>query len=143
LERHRKIENARALRRNGTDAERRLWYFLRNRRLDGFRFRRQVPLGKYIADFVCMDAKLIIELDGGQHAEQTRYDEIRSAYLMRGGFKVVRFWNDDVLLRGEAVLEQILVALRQASPHPDPLPQAGEGEKRSSPLPQAGEEEKQ
>ena len=124
-----KITTARTLRHNSTDAERRLWYYLRNRQLDGYRFRRQVPLGRYIVDFACIESKLIVELDGGQHAEQMAEDAERTNYLARGGLRVVRFWNDDVLLRTESVLEQILVALREASPHPSPLPQAGEGEK--------------
>jgi len=105
-----------------------LWRHLRNRLLDGYRFRRQAPLGRYVVDFVCMDARLVIELDGGQHAEQLQEDQQRTEYLGRGGFRVLRFWNDDALMRTEQVLEQILQALRQAPPHPDPLPQAGEGE---------------
>jgi len=124
-----KITIARDLRRTSTDAERRLWYYLRNRQLDGHHFRRQVPLGRYIVDFACLESKLIVELDGGQHAEQMAEDAERTSYLARGGLRVVRFWNDDVLLRTESVLERILVALREASPHPSPLPQAGEGEK--------------
>ena len=124
-----KITTARTLRHNSTDAERRLWYYLRNRQLDGYRFRRQVPLGRYIVDFACIESKLIVELDGGQHAEQMAEDAERTNYLARGGLRVVRFWNDDVLIRTESVLERILVALREASPHPSPLPQAGEGEK--------------
>ena len=82
-------------------------------------------------DFVCMEAKVIVELDGGQHADNVLHDETRTAYLMRGGFRVLRFWNDDVLLRTDAVLERIFEALRQAPPHPNPLPQAGEGEGQS------------
>jgi very-short-patch-repair endonuclease len=127
-----RIENARALRRHSTDAERKLWYYLRNRRLGGHRFRRQVPLGRCFADFACLRAWLIVELDGGQHAERRIEDEERTRYLERGGFRVLRFWNDDVLLRTEAVLESILAVLREASPHPGPLPQAGEGERRDS-----------
>ena len=130
MERPHKIANARALRHHGTDAEFKLWRFLRNRQLGGFRFRRQAPLGRYIVDFVCMDAKVVVELDGGQHAEHTRDDEIRTEYLERGGFRVLRFRNDDVLLRTDDVLAVILGSLEQFFPHPGPLPQAGEGEKR-------------
>ncbi|HEY8011229.1 MAG TPA: endonuclease domain-containing protein [Rudaea sp.] len=125
-----KIANARALRQTSTDAERRLWYFLRNRQLGGHRFRRQVPLGRYIVDFACMETYLAIELDGGQHSEQQDSDLARTRYLARGGFRVLRFWNDDALLRTDIVLEQILAALRETSPHPGPLPPAGEGEPR-------------
>jgi very-short-patch-repair endonuclease len=101
---------------------------LRNRLLAGYRFRRQVPLGRYTVDFVCMAARLVVEVDGGQHAEQLVEDQARTEYLARGGFRVLRFWNDDVLMRTDAVQEQILEALTQGSPHPGPLPQAGEGE---------------
>uniref|UniRef100_UPI002620CE04 endonuclease domain-containing protein n=1 Tax=Dokdonella sp. TaxID=2291710 RepID=UPI002620CE04 len=137
-----RIENARNLRRNSTDAENRLWYYLRDRRLGGFRFRRQVPLGRYVADFVCMRERLIVELDGGQHMDHRADDEERSRYLERAGFRVLRFWNDDVLLRTEAVLESLLAALCSACPHPNPLPQAGEGERKRA-LPQAGEGERE
>jgi adenine-specific DNA-methyltransferase len=126
-----RIENARALRRHSTDAERRLWRYLRNRLLGGYRFRRQVPLGRYVVDFVCLHARLIVELDGGQHAQRRFEDEERTRHLERAGFRVLRFWNDDALLRTEAVLEAILAALRSTGPHPDPLPQAGEGERRN------------
>jgi very-short-patch-repair endonuclease len=96
--------------------------------LDGYRFRRQAPLGRYTVDFVCMDARLVVEVDGGQHAERTTEDQARTEYLARGGFRVLRFWNDDVLLRTELVLAEILEGLRLGSPHPGPLPQAGEGD---------------
>jgi adenine-specific DNA-methyltransferase len=125
---HSLLGNARALRENSTDAERRLWYYLRHRRLSGYRFRRQMPIGRYIADFVCIRARLIVELDGGQHVESVIDDLERTLHLARSGFRVIRFWNDEVLRRTEAVLESILEALIQACPHPDPLPQAGEGE---------------
>ena len=135
-----RIENARNLRRNSTDAERRLWHFLRSRRLGGFRFRRQVPLGRYVADFACLREHLIVELDGGQHVDRRADDDERTRHLQRAGFRVLRFWNDDALVRTEAVLESILAALCSACPHPDPLPQAGEGEGRVS-LRQAAAEE--
>ena len=122
-----KISNARSLRTGSTDAERRLWRHLRNRLLGGYRFRRQTPLGKFIVDFVCMDTRLVVELYGGQHSECIQQDDKRTEYLARGGFRVLRFWNDDVLLGTDLVLSQILLALRRAAPHPNPLPQAGEG----------------
>ena len=98
---------ARELRNNTTDAERVLWRALRGRQLDGFRFRRQVPIGSYIADFVCPQAKLVVELDGGQHAEQTQYDAMRTAALQSLGYRVLRYWNDDALLRSSDVVAGI------------------------------------
>ena len=98
---------SRALRRNQTDAEARLWHRLRDRRLSGHKFRRQVPLGPYFADFACMEKKLVVELDGGQHVEQAEQDTARSAFLHAQGFTVLRFWNDQVLRQTEAVLEEI------------------------------------
>ncbi len=80
-------------------------------------------------DFVCFRARLIVEIDGGQHAESVIEDLERTSYLARAGFRVIRFWNDEALQRTEAVLESILEALIQACPHPDPLPHAGEGER--------------
>jgi very-short-patch-repair endonuclease len=86
LEKRHPIANARALRRTSTDAERHLWRFLRNRQLGDYRFRHQVLLGRYVADFVCMEAKVIVELDGGQHAELAMDDGLRTEYLQRGSF---------------------------------------------------------
>jgi very-short-patch-repair endonuclease len=108
----------RSLRREPTDAEARLWYFVRNRRLSGMKFRRQHPLGGYFVDFVCLERRLVVELDGGQHALRQVYDGRRTAVLERLGFRVIRFWNDDVLLRTEGVLDAVLAALVDAS-HPD------------------------
>lgn len=99
---------ARSLRNLETDAEARLWYHLRDRRLGGFKFRRQVPVGPYFADFACLEKRLIVEVDGGQHANQASQDEQRSTYLREQGFTVLRFWNDQVLLKTEAVLTEIL-----------------------------------
>jgi very-short-patch-repair endonuclease len=113
---------AQRLRESSTDAERRLWSRLRNRRLGGFKFRRQQPLGSYVVDFVCFEQRLIVEADGGQHAEQQGYDGVRTKFLESGGYRVLRFWNNDVLTRTEAVLEAIVTAL-DAPPHPNPLPQ--------------------
>ena len=101
-------EYARALRNDGTDAERHLWQFLRRRHLGGHKFRRQYPIAGYIADFACIEARLVIELDGGQHLEHETYDTARSHKLAANGYSVLRFWNDDVFLRTEDVLEEIL-----------------------------------
>ena len=104
---------SRALRRHSTDAEARLWHHLRDRRLAGCKFRRQVPLGPYFADFACVEKRLIVELDGGQHAEQAQRDSQRSEALREQGFTVLRFWNDQVLQQTDAVLEEILRHLWQ------------------------------
>lgn len=101
-------EIARKLRRASTDAELKLWHHLRNRNLIGQKFRRQHPLPPYIVDFVCIESKLIVELDGGQHLEQVSRDDKRTAFLETLGFRVIRFWNDDVLLEPDLVLEEIL-----------------------------------
>jgi very-short-patch-repair endonuclease len=90
-------EFARRLRRDMTNAERRLWRFLRAHRLEGWSVRRQVPLGPFVADFVCEEAGVIIEIDGGQHAERTSVDEERTRWLEANGYRVVRFWNNEVL----------------------------------------------
>lgn len=103
---------ARALRNDTTDAEKRLWRHLRGRQLEGFKFRRQHAIAGYIADFACPEAKLVIELDGGQHAEQLDYDTERTRKIEVNGYRVLRFWNDDVLLRTDAVLDEILRCLR-------------------------------
>jgi very-short-patch-repair endonuclease len=101
-------ENARSLRNAGTDAERHLWQFLRRQHLGGYKFRRQYPIAGYIADFACVEARLVIELDGGQHVEHQANDAARSRKLAVNGYSVLRFWNDDVFLRTEDVLEEIL-----------------------------------
>ncbi|TPW28970.1 endonuclease domain-containing protein [Pararhizobium mangrovi] len=105
-----KTAQARHLRRNETEPEARLWQELRNRHLNGYKFTRQVPLGPYIADFVCRSQHLIIELDGSQHANSVR-DMHRSRYLASQGYAVLRFWNDDLRSEREAVLNTILAAL--------------------------------
>jgi very-short-patch-repair endonuclease len=101
--------NAKQLRVDQTDAERNFWYNVRGRGLGGFKFRRQYPIGPYIADFVCLEARFVVELDGGQHAEaHTRlYDDRRTAYLESKGFRVRRFWNVDVLTNMAGVLEAL------------------------------------
>ena len=117
---------ARALRRNQTDAERRLWSRLRNRQIAGFKFKRQFPIGPYFADFVCLEPRLAVELDGGQHLEQQTRDAVRTEFLGRLGYRVLRFWDNDVLLRTDAVLESIHAALICPSPPPSPR-KRGEG----------------
>ena len=94
-----------------TEAERRLWMFLRRKQLGGHRFRRQVPLGHYVADFACLDRRLIVELDGGQHAEMADRDRSRDDWLAARGYRVVRFWNNDVLRDTPSVLEVVQRAL--------------------------------
>jgi very-short-patch-repair endonuclease len=96
------------LRGDLTDAERHLWRFLRRRNLGGFKFRRQHPVAGYVADFACVEAGLIVELDGGQHLQQEAYDVERSRKLGVTGYRVLRFWNDDALLRTDDVLAEIL-----------------------------------
>jgi very-short-patch-repair endonuclease len=105
------IERARDLRANMTDAERKLWHRLRRRNLSGAYFRRQAPIGPHIADFVCFDRKLIVEVDGGQHSERIDYDEKRSVFLRGEGFRVLRFWNNDVMGNIEGVVAEIVRTL--------------------------------
>ena len=106
---HRKF--ARAMRNDSTKAENMLWQQLRNRQMDGHKFRRQVPLDGYILDFLCMEARLIIEVDGGQHAESSR-DEARGAYFRAHGFRVMRFWNEEIETGLDFVCRSILAALK-------------------------------
>ncbi len=103
---------ARSLRRNATGIERILWDVLRDRRLNGLKFRRQVPLGPYVADFACFDPKVIVEADGTQHAGSA-HDQARDAWFRRRGFVVLRFWNHEVTTNPHAVLERISAASRQ------------------------------
>ena len=101
------LEHARELRASMTEAERRLWYYLRARRFRHRKFRRQVPMGSYVADFVCDAAGLIVEVDGAQHGERHEYDEGRSRWLAAQGYRVIRFWNHEVMGDMEAVGEVI------------------------------------
>ena len=101
---------ARSMRREPTEAERRMWRLLRDRRLGAFKFRRQEPIGRYIVDFVCFEQKLIIELDGGQHAESS-YDQERDAWLASRGFTVLRFWNNETLTNPTGVAYAIAMRL--------------------------------
>jgi very-short-patch-repair endonuclease len=98
---------AQSLRKSSTDPELRMWHLLRNRNLHHFKFRRQHPIANYIVDFVCLEKKLVIEIDGGQHGEQAQYDEARTAALEAVGYRVIRFWNNDVLAKSESVLQVI------------------------------------
>ena len=102
---------ARGLRRCGTDAERALWALVRDRRLGGYKFLRQVPLGPYVVDFLCREERLIVELDGGQHQERMGYDAERTAWLSAMGFEVVRLWNNEFLEDRHAAGEWILAWL--------------------------------
>jgi very-short-patch-repair endonuclease len=111
---------ARILRKHQTDSETLLWNYLRDRRMKGSKFRRQYPIGSYIVDFVCTDKKVIIELDGGQHAEQEAEDKKRTKYLEGMGYRMVRFWNNQVLNETESVLEEIYLILDTPSPPPSP-----------------------
>ena len=113
---------ARTLRRNRTDAEGLLWHYLRNKQLDGYRFRRQQPIGRYIVDFACLSRKVLIELDGGQHAEQTSRDEKRDAFLRARGYRVLRFWSTEVFENCFGVLERVWEAVAGDPPPQSPAP---------------------
>ena len=136
------LANAKRMRCNPTDAERALWRVLRAKRLCEWKFRRQVRIEPYIVDFVCFSARMIVEADGSQHVENMA-DQKRDAFLQAQGFRVLRYWNNDVLTNREGVLTAILAALE--TPLPNPSPTRGEGLKMaassfSSPL--AGEDSK-
>ena len=123
---------AKHLRRNMTDAERLLWRHLRSHRLAGEKFRRQQPLGGYVVDFVHFGARLIVEADGGQH-NTSHHDAQRDAWLKAQGFRVLRFWNNEILLNTDDVLAVIFEAVGGgvASPSPQPSPARGEGASRA------------
>ena len=108
---------ARVMRREPTDCEKKFWYQVRDRRLGGHKFKRQVPIGSYIADFVCIDRKVIVELDGGQHADRIAYDVKRDSLLNEKGFRVIRILNVDFLENPDGVMEMLLNAL-DAAPSP-------------------------
>jgi very-short-patch-repair endonuclease len=124
---------ARRMRAAPTEAERRLWTLVRDRRLDAYKFRRQIPVGPYIIDLMCAEHHLIIELDGGQHADSER-DVVRDRWLAEQGYRTLRFWNTDLLGHPHSVLELILANLQQADPTPHPAaarppsPSRGEGQ---------------
>ena len=112
------VQRARELRRRATDAEQAVWRLLRAKQAGGYGFRRQVPIGRYIVDFVCPSERLIVELDGGQHAENAVADARRTRWLESEGYRVMRVWNSDALANPEGVLEAILLELRSAAPSP-------------------------
>jgi very-short-patch-repair endonuclease len=113
-----KTAAARRLRLNSTDAERHLWNSLRSRSINGCKFVRQEPIGRYVVDFVCREHRLVIEVDGGQHADNER-DRIRDQWLTERNYRVLRFWNNDVLENMDGVLEVIAAALQvESPPHP-------------------------
>ncbi|MBA3862617.1 MAG: DNA methyltransferase [Erythrobacter sp.] len=112
------------MRREPTEAEAKLWSMLRGQRLGGLKFKRQEQLGDYIVDFVCFSARLIVEADGGQHSEN-KDDAVRDAWLTEQGFRVLRFWNNDILGNPEGVARLILDAAQ--GPLPNPSPEVGEG----------------
>uniref|UniRef100_UPI003EE69B65 endonuclease domain-containing protein n=1 Tax=Silvania sp. TaxID=3016633 RepID=UPI003EE69B65 len=116
------MDNAKYLRTNMTPEEGRLWYLLRGRRFYGFKFRRQMPIGPWIVDFACFKAKLIVELDGGQHQDNEGYDLRRTAYLNAHGWRVIRFWNNEFRVNEESVLMTILTHLNRQLPSPQPSP---------------------
>ncbi|MEX2034427.1 MAG: endonuclease domain-containing protein [Xanthobacteraceae bacterium] len=133
------LEQAKRLRKSMTDAERRLWYRLRAHRFEGCKFKRQVPIGPYIVDFACLNHGLVVELDGGQHAESDR-DLARDEFLSAKGFRVLRFWNNDALKNSGGVLDEIVKVLRgqTCAPSPGalgapPSPLRGEGKARARP----------
>ncbi|HVJ40244.1 MAG TPA: endonuclease domain-containing protein [Dongiaceae bacterium] len=116
---------ARRLRQRLTDAERRFWVLLRDRRLQGWKFRRQAPIGPYVADFYCAAAKLVIELDGGQHAEGA--DHRRTDWLESQGYSVIRFWNNDALANTDGVMSELLRHLQAKAPLTLSLSREGRG----------------
>ena len=110
---NRQTKLAREFRKEATDAERLLWIYLRARRLNNLKFRRQQPIGNYIVDFVCFEKKLIIEVDGGHHSANEERDLERTSWLKQKGYNVIRFWNNDVLHNCRGVLEEILEQCEQ------------------------------
>ncbi len=113
-----RVGTARRLRRDQTDAERALWFQLRDRRLNGLKFRGQMPIKSYVVDFCCKSARLIVELDGGQHGEHSPEDAKRTADLEAFGFLVLRFWNNDVLSNIGGVVESIIATAKSGTPSP-------------------------
>ncbi|MFO1243497.1 MAG: endonuclease domain-containing protein [Rickettsiales bacterium] len=123
------MKNADALRKNLTEAEKKLWSILRGKQLSGFKFRRQQSIGPYIVDFACMKHHLVIELDGGQHAMQESYDAGRTVFLEEHGFQIIRFWNNDVTENMDGVYQRIVETLNSPTPT---LPRKREREKATS-----------
>jgi len=115
------IKTAKALRNRSTDVERLLWRYLRAKQMEGLKFRRQQSIGRYIVDFACLEKKIIIEVDGGQHAVERRKDTERDEWFTSQGFKVLRFWNNEVLTNTQGVLEKIRISCLSHPPL-NPLP---------------------
>ena len=113
---HPNRDRARELRRNMTETEKFVWYRIRREKLGGYKFRRQHPVGPYIVDFVCLERKLVLELDGGQHAEQVEYDQKRTAWLESRGFRVFRLWNVEVPSEWEAAADRLWQLLEEFVP---------------------------
>ena len=107
-------ETAKSLRKSSTDAERLLWRYLKAKRMNGLKFRRQEPIGRFIVDFVCYEKKLIIEADGSQHVLEKGKDEARTQWLNAQGFKVMRFWNNEIMTNIDGVMERIKSECSQA-----------------------------
>jgi len=123
----RRVSRARNFRQNPTDAERKLWWQLRKLPLGSSHIRRQATIGPYVADFACHTNRIVIEIDGGQHADNTT-DLARTTYLNAQGYRVLRFWNNDVLDNIDSVIETIISVFRTAPPTPDPSPPQERGE---------------
>ncbi|HEV8003134.1 MAG TPA: endonuclease domain-containing protein [Planctomycetaceae bacterium] len=122
-------DRARQLRRFPTEAEAFLWRHLRGRAFHGLKFRRQLKLGQYIVDFVCLEKRLIIEVDGGQHNEETQrqYDEVRDRWLRMQGFRILRYWNNEVFDEWEAIAEAVWKVAKEDPSPPAPLPPGERG----------------
>ncbi|HBA73380.1 MAG TPA: hypothetical protein DER40_15715 [Geobacter sp.] len=108
------------LRNNMSDAEQALWRLLRERQVSGLKFRRQHPFGDYILDFACLEIRLVIEVDGGQHGQRIEYDESRTHKLQESGFTVIRFWNNEVFAEIDSVMEKIWMTVQELQAHPPP-----------------------
>lgn len=129
-EKDERVTRARNLRSNPTDAERKLWQYLRKVPVSHCHFRRQATIGPFFADFACHTTRLIIEWDGGQHS--TESDRSRTAYLKIHGYRVLRFWNHDILNKMDGVMETIVAALEKRPPTPDPSPPQERGEGKTA-----------
>jgi very-short-patch-repair endonuclease len=126
----RRTDRSRSLRRDQTDVERKLWNRLNNRQIAGCKFVREEPIGPYFADFACRERKLVVELDGSQHAENPR-DMVRDAYLTAQGYRVLRFWNGDVNAALTSVLDTIYAALEESPSPREQIPPPAGGERSS------------
>jgi very-short-patch-repair endonuclease len=116
---------ARTLRQNTTEAEKRVWQILRSQQMNGYKFRRQVPIGRYIADFVCHEARLILEIDGGQHDRSSPQEAERSRFLQNEGYRILRFWNNEVLANLDGIHATIAAELGRITPTQTLPPQGG------------------